>query len=76
MIYEASEGGAGVIRRLLEPGILNQVAGESLSRCHFDEDGADRIPQCIAACYECLMSISNQHEASALDRHQIREFLM
>ena len=38
LAYEASEGGAGVLSRLIEdPDALNQVARQALELMHFDE---------------------------------------
>lgn len=84
LLYESTEGGAGVLRQLVEdPQAMADVAREALRICHFDpETGADRqhAPQareaCEAACYDCLLSYYNQMEHRILDRHLIREHLL
>ncbi|MGD0949096.1 MAG: DEAD/DEAH box helicase [Candidatus Binatia bacterium] len=84
LIFEAAEGGAGVLRRLLDDaGALKEVAREALRICHFDPDtGADqrRAPgareDCEAACYDCLMSYSNQPDHRVLDRKLIKDVLL
>ena len=76
LIYEAAEGGVGVLRRLVEePDAMATVAQEALRVCHFEE-GRDRKPECRRACYECLLSYSNQLKAPLLDRHRIMPILM
>ena len=83
LLYEAAEGGAGVLRQLLNPGALSAVAREALSLCHFDADtGEDlrRAPRakedCEAACYDCLMSYQNQRYHQLLDRQTIKNVLL
>ena len=84
LLYEASEGGAGVLRRLIDdPSALSQVARQALELCHYSPiDGTDkrRAPRaredCEAACYDCLMSYSNQFDHEILDRALIRDLLM
>jgi very-short-patch-repair endonuclease len=84
LVYESAEGGAGVLRRLVdEPGALAEVARRALEICHFDpETGEDKrhAPRakedCEAACYDCLLSYSNQPDHRILDRQSIREILL
>ena len=77
LFYESSEGGSGTLRNLIEkPNILASVAEEALKCCHFDLDGNDLKPDCLAACYECLLNFNNQYEALMLNRHKIKDILM
>lgn len=84
LLYEAAEGGAGVLRQLLDaPGAMAAVADMALRLCHFDpESGEDlrRAPNaredCEAACYDCLMSYTNQMDHGLLDRLKIKEMLL
>jgi hypothetical protein len=79
LLYETAEGGAGVLRRLVEePQALAEVAQAALEICHFQLSEAgiqDLRPECRAACYECLLSYANQREALELDRYKIRDLL-
>ncbi|MBW2072408.1 MAG: DEAD/DEAH box helicase [Deltaproteobacteria bacterium] len=84
LFYEAAEGGAGVLRQLIsDADAFANVARRALEICHFDpETGEDqrRPPRatedCEAACYDCLMTYSNQRDHSLLDRQEIRGILL
>lgn len=79
LFYEATEGGAGVLTRLVaEPERLAEVAREALAIMHFDLTNG--LPEtaftlvdapgtaCVAACYQCVMSYFNQPDHELLDR--------
>ncbi len=81
LAYEATEGGAGVLNRLMDdPNALNRVARRALELMHFDGiDGAvqagDRYllkdrqgDACVRGCYRCLLSYYNQPDHEAIDR--------
>lgn len=91
LLYEAAEGGAGVLNRLVsEPTTLAQVAREALAIMHFTLASDGSLPatgseledqpetNCVAACYRCLMSYYNQIDHELLDRRdpQVRELLL
>lgn len=77
LFYETTEGGSGVLRRLLEEtNAVAEIAAAALLRLHYSPAGADLNPDCLAACYECLLSYSNQLEALNLDRRQVRAALV
>ena len=83
LLYEAAEGGAGVLRQLLDDAsALARVANLALQICHYDpETGEDlrHAPNaheaCEAACYNCLMSYFNQPDHHLLDRSTVRDLL-
>ena len=78
LFYEASEGGAGVLRQIAEdPAVLPLLARRALEICHFDPDTLeDKGAQtCGKACYECLLDYGNQPDHKDLDRHLIRDLL-
>ncbi len=80
MLWEASEGGAGVLRRLLEePQTLARVARAALEVCHFEpETGAERKDgeKCSRACYRCLLTYANQPQHARLNRYAVRDLLI
>lgn len=91
LFYEATEGGAGVLTRLVvEPQRLAEVATAGLYAMHFDVRGPAGLPStsdqlvdrpdtaCVAACYRCLMSYYNQPDHEYIDRRDatVRELLL
>lgn len=77
MFIEESEGGVGVLRRLIEePDAFQRMVQAALDLCHFTTEGLDTKPECTAACYDCLLSFSNQREILDIDRHHIRDALL
>jgi very-short-patch-repair endonuclease len=78
LFYEASEGGAGVLRQIAEdPAVLPLLARQALEICHFDPDTLeDKAAQtCGKACYECLLDYANQPDHRDLDRRLVRDLL-
>ncbi len=80
--YESAEGGAGVLRNLLEPGAFANVARTALEICHYametGEDLSKRANsgvQCEAACYDCLLEYGNQMDHNLIDRTKILPIL-
>jgi superfamily II DNA/RNA helicase len=80
LLYEATEGGAGVLTRLVsEETSLATVARKALQVMHLSiGDGplpgsASELSDqpgtaCVAACYRCLMSYYNQPDHEMIDR--------
>ncbi len=80
LLYEAAEGGAGVLSRLVDDRkALGMVARKALELLHFDpntgEEPADAPAPCVASCYDCLRSYYNQRDHDILDRHAARPVL-
>jgi hypothetical protein len=81
LFYEATEGGAGVLGRLVrDRGALNRAVSAALETMHFEQIDA-AIEQCdaevlssapdapcIHGCYRCLLSYFNQPDHEAIDR--------
>jgi len=81
LAYEATEGGAGVLSRLVEdPQALRKVARESLVLMHFERvdeaiaaGAAEQLvtrdgEACVRGCYRCLLSYFNQPDHELIDR--------
>lgn len=83
LFFEAAEGGAGVLRRVAtEDGQLATVARKALELLHFNPDTGEDLHRaeyarenCAQACYDCLLSYSNQWDHQHLDRHTVVELL-
>lgn len=82
LLFESAEGGAGVLRRLIiEKDAISRVARQAIEICHYDLDGNDlkRAPgsdeDCEAACYQCLLSYTNQRDHKNIFRDQIKDTL-
>ncbi|MBR2585573.1 MAG: DUF1998 domain-containing protein, partial [Thermoguttaceae bacterium] len=78
LFYEASEGGAGVLRQLLNQELFGEVVKEALAICHYDPETGEETAEkpCGAACYDCLLSYYNQIDHDILDRALAREQLL
>lgn len=83
LAYEATEGGAGVLSRLVEdPQALGKVAREALILMHFETEKVDEAiaagdakllvsrdgEACVRGCYRCLLSYFNQPDHELIDR--------
>ena len=78
LFYEASEGGAGVLRQLVEDrDVFPNLARIALEICHFDPTTHDDTAtnKCGQACYECLLDYGNQGEHHNLNRFEIKDLL-
>jgi len=79
LMYEAAEGGAGVLRRLaVDDGPMRAVARRAIELLHYDPDTGEDLGQsahatepCAQACYDCLLSYANQWDHQDLDRHGV-----
>ncbi|HEY0149565.1 MAG TPA: DEAD/DEAH box helicase [Allosphingosinicella sp.] len=74
LMYEASEGGAGVLKRLMEhPHRWQRLADVALELMHFRRhhgalvDDPHSAP-CVAGCYRCILSYYNQPDHELMNR--------
>jgi len=80
-LWESAEGGTGVWDRLIEtPNSIRHIARKALEVCHIDAETGDSMDNhdptsCMVACYECLLSYSNQAHHPLINRHLILDFL-
>ncbi len=83
LLYEATEGGAGVLKRLMDgPERWQRIAEVALDLMHLKRgDGwspvHDTEDACVAGCYRCLLSYYNQpdHEMIDRDNEKVREVI-
>jgi hypothetical protein len=81
--YEAAEGGAGALSRLVnDRDGFRSVARAALVTMHIDKDSIDAAngdpaalaevpaPRCVAGCYRCLLSYFNQPDHELIDRRK------
>lgn len=81
LAFEATEGGAGVLNRLIsEPKAMTRIARIALELMHFEniEEAIARcdphllqsLPDanCVKGCYRCLLSYYNQPDHETIDR--------
>ena len=84
LLYEAAEGGAGVLTRLVSDATaLAKVADRALRVCHYQPTGSwqesnvatsNANNDCEAGCYRCLLSYYNQPDHELLDRRNPEVF--
>jgi hypothetical protein len=74
LLYEATEGGAGVLNRLVsDANRMAEIARQALNLMHYDFPSAgggikEREDACVAGCYRCLLSYFNQPDHNLIDR--------
>lgn len=80
LIYEAGEGGSGVLRDIIKnPDAIGRIARQALELMHYDIGNvqnldADELEQydtkadCINGCYGCLLTYYNQPEHLLINR--------
>lgn len=81
LAYEATEGGAGVLTRLMgDPEAISEVARTALGLMHFEnideavsKGDADLLTEkedeaCVRGCYRCLLSYFNQPDHEQINR--------
>ena len=80
LLYEAAEGGAGVLTCLAnDPSAITRIARKALEVCHYTSRSGDwtgisdldnRDQECEAGCYRCLLSYYNQPDHPRIDRRE------
>ena len=74
LLYEASEGGAGVLKRLMDDAAhWRRLAQGALELMHFTRQSGVLVDDpatdpCVAGCYRCLLSYYNQPDHELINR--------
>ena len=78
LLYEAVEGGAGVLARYArDPALRARIARRALTTIHLDVPADAPVPDvpdekpdagCVSGCYRCLLSYANQPDHERIDR--------
>lgn len=74
LLYEASEGGAGVLKRLMEDARRwRRLAEVALELMHLHRENGSLVDDpaaepCVAGCYRCVLSYYNQPDHLLIDR--------
>jgi len=83
LFYEATEGGAGVLKQVIDAIGFKRVIKAAIELCHFDSSNFEDQKRarnakedCEAACYDCLLSYTNQTDHALLDRKAIIDILI
>ncbi|MDR0610809.1 MAG: DEAD/DEAH box helicase [Planctomycetaceae bacterium] len=82
LFYESAEGGAGVLRQIIQPNNYKKVIKSALESSHFDPDtGEDNElkkekDRCDTGCYNCLLNYSNQFDHEKINRKSILNLLL
>jgi len=72
LFYEASEGGAGVLNKIARDATeLSRIAKKALEIIHYNDEGQDTNTNCVAGCYNCLLSYYNQSDHGIIDRRNV-----
>ena len=84
LIYEATEGGIGVLSRLVSDlNKLRKVAKRALVLMHYKKRSdthweSRSVAPCVSGCYRCLLSYFNQMDHELINRgdKEVKEFLV
>ncbi len=75
LIYEASEGSLGVLRKLVEEKLIKQSAAIAFDICHFNKTDEEQAKYGIAS-YHDLLSYYNQRYHEIINRLFIKDALL